>query len=215
MSDELLISMTSQAGAEFPTPQPPSQSIESIVGARVRHFRLQMRLTLDQLAQRVGLTKGQISKVENGLVSSPLSTIASIAKALQVDVATLTAVVEPENKFNLITNEQRKQLPVNEIGPGLVNQSLLGGNATGKTFVPYFYTIKRKGWTNDRHFFRHPGEAFIYMLSGIIEFAYRDDFYSLKMGDSAYFDGSEPSGPARVLESPVQYIMVVGNPAVE
>ncbi|MBV8142227.1 MAG: helix-turn-helix transcriptional regulator, partial [Verrucomicrobia bacterium] len=61
-----------------------SPTVEQFIGQRIRNLRLQRNVTLDQLAERVRLTKGQLSKIENGLVSSPVSTLTRIASALGV-----------------------------------------------------------------------------------------------------------------------------------
>ena len=66
-----------------PAPE-ESPTVEQFIGQRIRTLRLQRSVTLDQLADRVRLTKGQLSKIENGLVSSPVSTLTRIASALGV-----------------------------------------------------------------------------------------------------------------------------------
>ena len=57
-----------------PAPE-ESPTVEQFIGQRIRTLRLQRTVTLDQLADRVRLTKGQLSKIENGLVSSPVSSV--------------------------------------------------------------------------------------------------------------------------------------------
>jgi len=64
--------------------KPKAPSVEILIGQRIRALRQQRDVTLDQLASEVKLTKGQVSRIENGLVSSPVSTLTRIAAALGV-----------------------------------------------------------------------------------------------------------------------------------
>src|SRR5258708_35059969 len=73
----LVVRKAKPAAEEAPT-------VEQFIGQRIRTLRLQRTVTLDQLAERGRLTKGQLSKIENGLVSSPVSTLTRIASALGV-----------------------------------------------------------------------------------------------------------------------------------
>lgn len=69
-------------------PQPPPQTLpsswEERIGSQIRHIRQKKRVTLDELAALTKLTKGQLSRIENGRVSSPVSTLTRIAAALGV-----------------------------------------------------------------------------------------------------------------------------------
>jgi transcriptional regulator with XRE-family HTH domain len=56
-----------------------------VIGQRLRDSRVRQRLTLDDLAGRTGLSKAALSKIENGLVSSPISTYYRIAAVLGLD----------------------------------------------------------------------------------------------------------------------------------
>jgi transcriptional regulator with XRE-family HTH domain len=55
-------------------------------GAVIRARREDLGVTLPTLAERVGITKGGLSKIENGHVQPRTSTLFSIATALGVDL---------------------------------------------------------------------------------------------------------------------------------
>ena len=61
-------------------------SPEKDLGKRIRSVRLKQAITLQQLASRTNLSKGLLSKIENGKVSSPVSTLFTIAKALNTKI---------------------------------------------------------------------------------------------------------------------------------
>jgi len=64
------------------------------IGGRVRTLRTELQMTLPTLAERAGLSKGLLSKLENGEDSNPsLGTLYKIAEALDV---TLSELLETE-----------------------------------------------------------------------------------------------------------------------
>ena len=64
-------------------------SIEAQIGKRIRTLRLEREVTLDQLADLCRLTKGQLSKIENGKAMPTLSSLARLAAALEIDICNL------------------------------------------------------------------------------------------------------------------------------
>lgn len=81
------------------TPDP----IAAKIGARIRDLRIERGMSLAQLADASGLSKGHMSSVERGLVLITIGTVISAAKALNVspfmlamfpDEDPLAAVVE-------------------------------------------------------------------------------------------------------------------------
>ena len=52
------------------------------LGQRIRHFRGERGLTLDQLGEAVGLAGSQLSLIENGKREPKLSTLDALAGAL-------------------------------------------------------------------------------------------------------------------------------------
>lgn len=59
------------------------------MSVRIKLLRHQHGLSLEQLAQRSGLTKSYLSKVERGLCTPSISSALKLAQALAVDVALL------------------------------------------------------------------------------------------------------------------------------
>lgn len=61
------------------------------MSTRLKLLRQQHGLSLEQLAQRSGLTKSYVSKVERGLSTPSIASALKLARALAVDVAQLSA----------------------------------------------------------------------------------------------------------------------------
>lgn len=70
------------------------EDIKMIYGRNIKMIREQRRYSLQFLAQRVGITHQQLSRIENGSGTSS-ATLERIAFVLDVSVSTLTADKEP------------------------------------------------------------------------------------------------------------------------
>jgi transcriptional regulator with XRE-family HTH domain len=56
----------------------------ALIGETLRRFRKDKGLTLEQLGERAGLGRGQLSRIENGHQEATLSTLAKILRSLGV-----------------------------------------------------------------------------------------------------------------------------------
>src|SRR5579859_3474618 len=63
-------------------------ALSAVIAERVREFRLQLGLTVGQLAELTSLSKGMLSKIENAQASPSLATLARLSEALKVPVTT-------------------------------------------------------------------------------------------------------------------------------
>ena len=80
------------------------------LGKKIRDLRLRRGLTVQQLAEATGLSKGFISQVENDRTSPSLVTLHDLARALETSVAYL--VVEEEQVPHVVRAGERPQLRV-------------------------------------------------------------------------------------------------------
>jgi transcriptional regulator with XRE-family HTH domain len=59
-------------------------AVSQVVGERIRRRRQELGLTLRELAERIGMTAGYLSRVENQQVTPSLDALQAIAVALRV-----------------------------------------------------------------------------------------------------------------------------------
>jgi transcriptional regulator with XRE-family HTH domain len=88
-------------------PTPASDLVT--LGLRIRHFRGERALTLDQLGERVGLAASQLSLIENGRREPKLSTLQSLAQVLGVPLAELLSGEAPNTRAALEIELARAQ----------------------------------------------------------------------------------------------------------
>ena len=99
------------------------EEIEIRIGRRIREHRTMNKLTLQALADMAKISKPLLSKIENGKVSSPISTYARIARALQTDISYLLREDEKVN-FLVVRKDDPKQISHKRAAPGYLFEFL-------------------------------------------------------------------------------------------
>ena len=80
------------------------------IGKTLRLIRTEKGMSQGDIEKRTGLLRSYLSRVENGHTEPSLSTLAKIAEALEVKVATLLGEPEGEAAEMASTLADRKQL---------------------------------------------------------------------------------------------------------
>ena len=57
--------------------------------------------------------------------------------------------------------------------------------------------------------FQHPGLEFIYMLEGEVVYRHGGKTYTLRPGDSLFFDAEAPHGPEELRKLPIRFLSVI------
>jgi transcriptional regulator with XRE-family HTH domain len=74
----------------------PIPGLAERVGARIRELRLDAEMTQRQLADRIGVHRPVMGRIERGIHQTDLRTIALIADVLGLDVATVLVCLDPD-----------------------------------------------------------------------------------------------------------------------
>jgi len=187
-------------------------TIEFQIGQKIRALRAERNVTLDQLASEVKLTKGQVSKIENGKVSSPVSTLTRLAVALAVEPGYFfqNNLATPPRAVR-IRKSERKVIVGRGSKIGHSYESLAYGLPFRKDFEPYLMRIEERNIKPDKNVFRHPGHELLFMLKGKMDYRHAGQVYHLEPGDSLFFDGTIEHGPTRVYQPPVEFLSIISN----
>jgi len=165
-------------------------SIESRVGRRIRRLRQGQGLSLEAVATKAHISRSLLSKVENARVSSPIATLANIATALDTSVGRLLADGS-EERCVVVRRDDRKHIARGGTEFGYSYEAL-GHKRLDKRMEPFLVTYPPGVDAAPR--FSHGGEAFLFVLSGRIEFHHDQERAVLHAGDSVYFDNELPHG---------------------
>ncbi|HKJ51869.1 MAG TPA: helix-turn-helix domain-containing protein [Gammaproteobacteria bacterium] len=200
--------MAEQSGAaENDGDQHSIEALEIAIGKQVRASRKRLHLTVAALAKQSRLSTGMLSKIENGQTSPSLSTLTSLAKALQVPVTSFFRGYEEQRDVTFI--KAGEGLPIERRGSGAGHQYQLLGHTIGKPYniEPYLITIDDQSEVFP--VFQHAGMEFIYMLEGRVVYRHANQAYTLRPGDSLFFDAEASHGPDEIQKLPCRYLSII------
>lgn len=175
---------------------------ERTIGHNIRQVRLGKKASLTEVAKRVGITKGSLSKIETGQTSSPISTLLSIASALGVHLSDFVRE-ETSSARCVLTRKGEGRLIVRDGSRFGYSYEGLAVDFPNRLAEPFLFTIQPDDKVGR---FEHEGQEFIYLLSGRVEITVGEEAFEMKKGDFLYFDPTLPhqtkllgSRPARFL----------------
>ena len=158
----------------------------------IRRLRLERRLTVEQLAQRSGFSKGFISQVENFRISPSLKALNRIAEALEVDLKTLFEAPDKSAEFLFGTVSEGVELQRDDSQEYGMRYLALAGGLSGKKLDPFLVEYHDTGTPRD--FMAHETEEFFVLLSGEVHFYVYDNNTGrhLKAGENVYLKAKIP-----------------------
>jgi transcriptional regulator with XRE-family HTH domain len=161
------------------------------VGAKIAQVRETRGLKRAELAERSQVAPGMMDQIEDGGLVPSLAPLVRIARVLGVRLGTflddheqigpivMRSGVSSGDGIHVsgATGSSREGLKFNP----------LAADKSGRHMEPFVIDINPSS-RDDIEMSTHEGEEFIYVLSGTVEIAYGKDKYSLKAGDSIYYD---------------------------
>lgn len=171
--------------------------------ALLRAVRTQRGLTLEALAERTGLTKSYLSKIERRQSTPSIAVALKVAKALDVDVGRLFSDEEAQEKIAV----DRASAAADDQRYRVLASSLLG-----KSMSP-FVVRPAAGPADDPHP-EHGGQEFMFVHAGSVELDYGDRTITLDTGDSAYFDAAVSHTIRAIGTDPAEVVVVAHQPGI-
>ncbi len=185
-------------------------NINSPVGKKIKTIRESKNLSIEEISERSGLSKEQIISIEEGQNLPSLGPLIKIARALGVRLGTfmddndslgpvVCRAADRERassiSFSNGATDARKHM---EYHP-------LGQQKAGRHMEPFIIDINPED-SPEFQLSAHEGEEFIYVMQGEIEIVYGKETYTLKEGDSIFYDSivkhhvhGAPGKPAKIL----------------
>ena len=121
-------------------PKDAPQTLEKALGLQVRTLRRQRDLSASELGQAANISLGMVSKIENGQSSPSLSTMNSLAKALDVPLSSLFSTLEEKRDCSYVRGRERRhhRATRNQSRPHLrINRSLAGWRSRRRALPDY------------------------------------------------------------------------------
>lgn len=149
------------------------------IGEKIKNLRILCDLTQEELADRTELTKGYISQLENGLTSPSIATLIDILSALGTNLKEFFSDADDE-KIVFSEDDYFEKDNDNHLITWLVP------NAQKNEMEPIRVTLKPHSQTEIDY--PHDGQEFGYVIEGEIVLVVGKQTYTLKQGETFYFE---------------------------
>ena len=155
-----------------------------LVGAKLRERRRHLNLTLQEVADRVGVTKGFLSEIERDRAVPSVATLLKLRDALSLSVATLFHSAIPQ----VVRQQARAQIPYGGIGM----TCMLVSPENAHRVIAIHAEFKPGGRSGPEPHSLDSDEEIILIIEGTLEVTISGETHRLQAGDSITFDPRVP-----------------------
>jgi len=164
------------------------------ISKKIKKKRIEKDFTVQELANRSGVTKGMISQIENGRSIPSLPVLFKIISSLDMAVndffADMTKAID--NEPIIIRKSQDYEDFQKEEAVGFFYKRIFVQDVLGST-VDFVLLTLEPGAT--RPMVQTAALEFKYILSGSVSYNINGNLYDLQAGDSIFFNGMMPHVP--------------------
>jgi transcriptional regulator with XRE-family HTH domain len=174
-------------------------------GVRVRGLRRERRLTLEGLAERSGVSRAMISKLERGEKNPTLVVVAKVAEGLGVTLSQLVGVKE-KREVVVVPRERRMVMRDPETG---FERQLLSPSFGGRG-VEFILNVVPEGSTSGEFPPHRRGmEEYVAVEKGRLRAVIGGEEYLLEEGDALYFEADVSHRFDNVGDGECSYYLVI------
>jgi transcriptional regulator with XRE-family HTH domain len=154
------------------------------LGARIRHARERRRLSLGDVSERTGLSRGFLSRVERDMTSPSVASLVAVCRAIALPLERLFAA----STVSVVRAADRPAavLPGRAVADTLITPA-------HEPHVTVLETLAAPGGSGGDDYYALPSECEVcYVLDGTIELDVDGDTFVLARGDALTFGASTP-----------------------
>jgi transcriptional regulator with XRE-family HTH domain len=179
------------------------------LGERIRGLRRERGLTLDLLAQRSGVSRAMISKLERGEKNPTLVVAAKVAEGLGVSLSQLVGV---EERREIIVVRRDRRMIMRDPETGFERQLL--SPAFGRGGIEFIRNVVPEGSSSGEFPPHRRGvEEYVVVESGRLRAVLGGEDYLLEEGDALYFEADIPHRFDNAGEVECAYYLVIDSKA--
>lgn len=181
---------------------------ERQIGEQIRELRRIKRLTLNQLAESVGVSVGYLSQIERNRSKLPIGTLRKICDVLGVHMSWFFPVGDrgPASERTFIVRAiNRRRMTFTGLG---VDEELLSPNLAGPLEL-LMSTIEPGADSGE---YTHDGSEAGVVIAGVMELWVNDQCFRLETGDSFSFSSTARHRCRNPGEIPTKVVWVITPP---
>ena len=176
------------------------------IGQRLKGLRDVLDIEAQEVADLCGISLEQYEKMERGESELSVANLQKIAREYKVDLDVLLFGEEPHMSNYFLTRS----------GQGLSVQrrkayhyESLASGFRGHKAEPFIVTVEPKPEDAPRESNSHPGQEFNMVFEGQLELTIGKKVLTLNVGDSIYFDATQPHGMRALGGQPVKFLAII------
>ncbi|MFC4273646.1 helix-turn-helix domain-containing protein [Achromobacter aloeverae] len=185
-----------------------TDNVSQIFGERVRLLREHARLTLEELAQRSGVSRAMLSKVERGEKSPTIGVASSIAKALGTSLTYLTNGEEAHRAVAVVRRDERHVFRDSESG---FERHLLSPAIAGIATEVLYHLLKPGTSTGTLPAYPAGTEKQVVVVSGTLTVSMKSGDTLLRAGDAMYFEADVDHAFVNRGKTQCEYYLIVSR----
>lgn len=178
--------------------------VEETLGKKIRKRRRAIDMTLQQVADRVGLSIGFLSQIERGASTPSLASLCNIAEVLGTSV---DAFVKAPRQTGTVSRQGKRE--AFSLGDTRRTYEFLGAAIADAKLHP---TLVRRPPGHVSEMMHNEGEDFVYVLEGSMLLEVNGESHILNKGDSMHFQSHLSHRSATLGTEPVLELWVRTQP---
>jgi transcriptional regulator with XRE-family HTH domain len=163
-----------------------------IIGGKIKSIRESKSLSVEEVAERSGMNRQQIERIEENVEIPSLAPLIKIARVLGVRLGTF---LDDQTELGPVISRKKDYKEKNTIrfteNSSATRKHMeyhsLSQDKAGRHMEPFLIDLDSSGHT-DFTLSSHEGEEFIFVLDGSVEVNYGKEKYVLEEGDCIYYD---------------------------
>ncbi len=197
-----------EVSGDTEVPAPGAAPGESQVGGQIRELRRLKRMTLQQLADAVGVSVSHISQIERNRAKLPIGTLRSICDVLGVHITWFfpaETAAAPEERNFIVRAKHRRRMSFTGLG---INEELLSPNLSG----PLELLMSTLEPGADSGEYNHDGAEAGVVVEGALELWIEGRYFRLEAGDSFSFKSTDKHRCRNPGAVPAKVVWVITPP---
>ena len=158
--------------------------IVSKLGEKIKTIRTEKGWSLQELAEKSGISAAGIHKIESNGIIPTITTMMKIADSLGKKVSYF--IEEEGEQEDALFVPSRKREPIFTFKRGLSLQGI-SAKKYGDFIMTAAYAVAEVGASSGKKPMSHRGEELVYCLQGKMEFRVKAKSFILNTGDSLHF----------------------------
>ena len=178
------------------------------ISSKIKEARKGKNITVQQFANKVKVSKGLISQIENNRTIPSLPVLMSIVQSLEMDLTEFFKDIASGNNEEkvLIKRSKDYQHFEKEAARGFNYKRILTRTINGNPVDIVLLQLQKGAKRN--HIVKTDAWEYKYIISGKAEYQIEEEKYILEEGDSIFFDGRLGHKPSNIGDAETLILVV-------